>query len=203
LVLEPEKIEVFKANGELMKNNWWVIFWPLFAFAQSSSNEVVSVSSIEVTGNQEFTVSQIKAQLKAKVGKVSLQKLQSNVNDDQAVIKNLYFKRGFLNFGFGSEPLQTESGHHELKLHYQLREGPRFQIGNVDFAGELLFNRKELLKSIRIPQRKFFIYDVLMADLVSLNKKYRQAGYSKIQITPKTIFDGRNERVHIVFMIQK
>ena len=57
-------------------------------------------------------------------------------------------------------------------------EGEQYEVGEVDFGGDILFPKQELFDAIKIDDNGIFAYDVLQKDIADLTAKYGDLGYA-------------------------
>ena len=73
---------------------------------------------------------------------------QKKLQDDVDRITAFYYNHGYLNVHV-SEPVVTRVGN-SLKVRFDIDEGPVYQVGRVDVAGDLKCPKKELLAKLTI-----------------------------------------------------
>jgi outer membrane protein insertion porin family len=82
-------------------------------------------------------------------------------------------------------------------------EGEQFEVGEIDFAGDILFSREELMETIKLDENKIFAYDVLQKDLADLQAKYGDLGYAFANVNPQWKIKEKDRKVDIVFEFDK
>src|SRR5690606_20517644 len=85
----------------------------------------------------------------------------------------------------------------------RIDEGEKYSVGDVNFAGDLLFSDQELFEAIKIKRGDLFVYSVMQSDLRALQAKYGDLGYAYANIIPRTRIRDRDRLVDITYEIDK
>ena len=76
-----------------------------------------------------------------------------------------------------------------LYITIPVEEGEQYRIGKIDFRGELLRDKKDLLKLMTVRDSELFNRSRLVNDIQKLNDLYKDVGYAYVNIQPLTAID--------------
>jgi outer membrane protein insertion porin family len=82
-------------------------------------------------------------------------------------------------------------------------EGEAYDVGEIEFSGDVLFSRQELLDTMKLDENKIFAYDVLQRDLGDLQAKYGDLGYAFANVNPQWKIKESEKKVDVVFDFDK
>lgn len=122
---------------------------------------------------------------------------------DIQVLRFTYYNQGYIQAKLDRPQVTVTPDKRGIYLTIRVEEGEQYEVGEVDFAGDLMFPRDELFQSIQIDENKVFAYDVLQKDLGELQAKYGDLGYAYANIIPRWNFNEKEKKVNIVFEIDK
>src|SRR5262249_12512117 len=106
---------------------------------------------------------------------------------------------GFLNVRV-SQPDISRTGNN-LKITFNIDEGPRYKVGRVAIAGNLKFPRRELVKLLSIKRGQDFDGGALEHNLLSVSEFYENRGYAYVNVDPRTRTDPTAKTVDITFYV--
>lgn len=126
---------------------------------------------------------------------------QELLNQDAARLAAFYQNNGYARARVG-EP-QVEFEEEGILVTFKIDEGPRFRMGRVDFTGDLLLPREELLKKVKITREEYYNREVLRGDVIALTDLYSDEGYAYVEVSPKVEQDAEKLLAHVTFQILK
>jgi outer membrane protein insertion porin family len=91
----------------------------------------------------------------------------------------------------------------KISIKIAIEEGERFKVGKIDITGDLIKNKKELLKNIKIKNEEFFNIEIMQKDVLELTDEYLNEGYAYTEIIPLTKPDEKEKLVNITYNINK
>ncbi len=167
----------------------------------------VRIREILIEGNQAYSDKEIRKIMKTKkkgffswlttAGDLDSQKLAQDI----ARIEDHYHNSGYADARVAEPVIDYEGDwiYVTIKIH----EGPRFEVGQVRFEGELLKPSETLAQSVSIDQEKYYNRQVLRNDVIRLSDIYADEGYANADVRP-----GINKRpdenvMDIVFRMRK
>jgi outer membrane protein insertion porin family len=172
-------------------------------------NDKVKVKRISFMGNQRLSVTKLKGAMQTKEGSFfgfifgSGNYKQETFDRDVQLLNYLYFNEGFVKVKVDRPEVYVTPDKKSIYISIRIEEGEQYNVGTVDFAGDLLFSRDELFATTHIQEQKIFKYSVLQDDLSALRAKYGDLGYAYANIIPRTITRDQDKEVDITFEIDK
>lgn len=128
---------------------------------------------------------------------------QEAFDRDMQVIQYLYFNQGYVQVQIGKPEVSVTPDKRNIYVAVRIEEGDQFNVGSVDFSGDLLFSKDELFEAIKIDESGVFSYETLQNDLKELQAKYGDLGYAFANIIPRTQVREKEKLVDITFEIDK
>ena len=126
---------------------------------------------------------------------------RNKIEQDGQRIVAFYNNNGFLEAKIG-EPVITQKDEW-LYIKFVIEEGPRFRVGTVDFTGDLLGAKSELLGLLSIRKEKWLSRQTVREDILKMTDYYAEAGYAFASIRPRISKSPIGNRMDIVFDIDK
>ncbi len=172
-------------------------------------NEKVKVKKIRFLGNTKLKDSFLKGRMATQEGGFfsfmsgSGSYKQDAFERDAQMLKFLYFNEGYVQVKIEKPQVYVTPDKKGIYVTIRVDEGEQFKVGEVDFAGDILFARDELREFIKIDEKEVFAYEVLQKDLSELQAKYGDLGYAFANVIPRTNVDEKNKKVDITFEFDK
>lgn len=172
-------------------------------------NEKVKVKRITFLGNEKMGSSKLKQRLGTQEGGYfsfisgSGAYKQETFDRDVQILSYLYFNEGFIQVKVDRPQVYVTPDKKGIYITIRIDEGEQYDVGTVDFAGDLLFSREELFEDIKIDESGLFVYETLQEDLRTLQAKYGDLGYAFANIIPRTRTRDKDREVDITFEIDK
>lgn len=172
-------------------------------------NERVKVKKITFLGNKKLPASQlIIDQLVAEEGFFTGLSGSGQFKQDMFErwvqgIRFIYFNQGYIQAKIDRPQVTVTPDKKGIYITINVDEGEQFEVGEIDFAGDILFSREELMETIKLDENKIFAYDVLQKDLADLQAKYGDLGYAFANVNPQWKIKEKDRKVDIVFEFDK
>lgn len=172
-------------------------------------NDKVKVKKITILGNKALTDSDIKSKLLTNEGGFfsglsgSGQYKQEMFDRDVQIVRFLYWNQGYVQAKVDRPQVTITPDKKNIYITLRVEEGEQYDVGDVDFAGDLLFPKSELSEAIKIDENGVFAYDILQKDIAELTAKYGDLGYAYANVIPRTRFNDRDKKVDLVFEFDK
>lgn len=172
-------------------------------------NEKVKVKKITILGSSKLSEASIKARLSTAEegyfsGISSSGAYKQEIFDrDMQVIRFFYFNQGYVQAKIDRPWVTVTPDKKGIYITIRIEEGEQFEVGEIDFAGDVLFTREDLFQAIKIDENKIFAYDVLQRDLADLQAKFGDLGYAYANVIPRTRFHDKERKVDLVFEFDK
>ncbi len=165
------------------------------------------IKEISIEGNKTFSDSKLLDQIETSEkwfmswltegGLLDMNKIQQ----DAARIVTFYNDHGFLEAKIG-EPEITQKKEW-LYVKFVVEEGPRFTVGTIDFSGDLLAGKDELMNLLTIKDEKYLSRQAIRNDILKLTDYYAEAGYAFADIKPIIKKVPNENRMNVTFDIHK
>jgi outer membrane protein insertion porin family len=122
---------------------------------------------------------------------------------DLALITAYYYDQGFINVKVAAPQITLSQDRRYMYIAVPIDEGPIFDIGKIDFKGDLIGPKSDYWERLNTKQNTRFNRSRLGQDIVRLNDYYKDRGYAYVNVTPLTAVDLEKRRVDITFEIEK
>lgn len=172
-------------------------------------NEKVVVRKVNLIGNEHLSDSNLKSLMLTQEGGFfsffsdSGGFKEEMFDRDLQVLNLSYFNEGFIQVKIDRPEVYVTPDKKSIYITIRIEEGIQYNVGNIDFSGDLIFDREDLLKEVNIKDREVFSYQVLQDDLRALQAKYGDLGYAFANIIPRTRYRVEEKKVDIVFEVDK
>ena len=174
-----------------------------------TENDKVKVKKITLLGNKILKDSQIKDKLFTKeAGFFSAMSSsgsfkQEAFDQDLQVMKYIYWNEGFLQVKIDRPLVTVTPDKKSIYITYHIEEGDQYSVGDIDFSGDLLFPKSELMESVKIKDNGLFSVEVMRKDITDLQAKYGDLGYAFANVIPRYNFRDSDKKVDLVFEFEK
>lgn len=172
-------------------------------------NEKVKVKKITFLGNLHVPDGKLKGVMQTQEGgffsflsSTGAYK-QDAFDRDIQLLNYIYLNEGYVHARIDRPQVYVTPDKKGIYITIRVDEGDRFKIGNIDFSGDLLFDRQELDASVMTKSSEWYAHETLLKDLRSLQAKYGDLGYAYANIVPRTRFQDADRTVDINFEIDK
>lgn len=174
-----------------------------------AENDKVQVKKITFLGNRNLDNSKLKGAMITKEGGFfsfisgSGAYKQDAFDRDVQILNYLYFNEGYVQVKIARPQVYVSPDKRSIYVTIQIEEGEQFDVGNVDFTGDILFDKQELFDSIAIDESKLFVFETINSDVRELQAKYGDLGYAYANIIRRTNIREKDRLVDITFEIDK
>jgi outer membrane protein insertion porin family len=172
-------------------------------------NDMVQVKQIHFIGNRKLSSTKLKSLLATQEGGFfsfisgSGSYKQDAFDRDVQVINYLYFNEGFVQVKVDRPQVYVTPDKKGIYITIRIQEGEQFNIGSIDFAGDLLFSDAELRETIGIEEGELYSYEKIQRDLSALTAKYGDLGYAYANVIPRTRIREKERLVDMTFEFDK
>jgi outer membrane protein insertion porin family len=125
------------------------------------------------------------------------------LKNDVALIADHYFNNGYINVRVGEPRVKLLDDKSGFIVAIPITEGEQYRNGALDFKGDLLAAKEELLKKLTMLPGEIFSRAKLRSDIGTLTDFYADQGYAFANITPQTKLNPENRTVDLTFEIEK
>ncbi|MDR2705949.1 MAG: BamA/TamA family outer membrane protein, partial [Planctomycetaceae bacterium] len=140
----------------------------------------------EFEGNHIATSARLKTLIQSKPGWffwINSEFTRAKLDEDVETLTAYYRKLGFFYAKVDRKFVETNGytgwgkNRSWVNVKFIIDEGPRCRVREVRFAGNHVFSKDELFKTMRLPSEKYFNQDMLESDMKRLKDKYGDQGY--------------------------
>jgi len=176
---------------------------------QIKENDKVKVKRITFLGNRNLTDGKLKRVMQTQEGgffsfvSSSGSYKQDAFDRDVQLLNYLYFNEGYVQVRIDRPQVYVTPDKKGIYITVRVEEGDRFKVGQVDFAGDLLFGRDELMTTAEIDGSGWYVHETLLKDIRTVQAKYGDLGYAYANVIPRTRVRERDREVDITFEIDK
>lgn len=174
-----------------------------------SENEKVMVKKITFLGNTVYSDEKLKELLQTKEGSWFSWLTSGGtfkegmLRADTEILSSHYLNNGYIQIKIEEPQVFLTPDKRWIYITTRIDEGKKFNIGKVDFKGDILDSADNLFKNVKIKEGEVFSRDRLRQDIISLTDLYGDKGYAFANIVPLTSLDQEKQIVHITFDIRK
>jgi len=124
---------------------------------------------------------------------------------DAAALEAYYANRGFMDVRVGHPEVSYEQD--GIHITFQVQEGPRYTVGEVTFAGDLIVDTKRLFQVIdmdnRARENQPFSRSALREDAQALTDFYSNYGYAFAEASPNLQKNREDKTINIRYVLNK
>lgn len=174
-----------------------------------TENDKVKVKKITFLGNEKVKDSYLKDRLLTSeagffTGMSSSGSFKQEAFErDMTILKFKYWNLGYLQVKIDRPLVTVTPDKKSIYITYHIEEGEQYSVGEVDFAGDLVFDKSELLNTVKIKDNGIFSVEVMQKDILELQAKYGDLGYAFANVIPRYGFDEKEKKVNLVFEFEK
>lgn len=151
--------------------------------------EELKIKEIIFKGNNVYSNKQLKKLMKSsEKGFFSWLTSSGELNtddlkQDSARIAAFYHNNGYIQARVGDPDIKYQDSW--IYIIMQIEEGVRFKVGKIDISGDMIIDREELIKKLKITNEEFYNRDVIRQDALALTDLYSDEGYAYTDIIPR------------------
>ena len=172
-------------------------------------NDKVKVKKITFLGNNHLKDGELKSKMLTQEGGFfsaisgSGQYKQEMFERDTQILRFVYYNQGYVQAKIDRPQVTVTPDKKNIYITIRVEEGEQYSVGDVDFAGDILFPKAELYEAIKIDENGIFAYDVLQKDISELTAKYGDLGYAYANVIPRPRFNDKERKVDLIFEFDK
>jgi outer membrane protein insertion porin family len=172
-------------------------------------NSKVMVKDIAFLGAEQVPASRLKDVMLTKEGGfLSFVTSEGTYREevfqrDLAVIQATYYDEGFINVRVDKPTVSLSADKRYIYITIKVVEGERYDIGKIDFAGDLVVPKEVLASLMSSSSGRHFSRSQLGQDIQSITDVYYDRGYAYANINPVTAVNAETKMVDLTFDVQK
>ncbi|MBI4925217.1 MAG: outer membrane protein assembly factor BamA [Bdellovibrio sp.] len=170
----------------------------------------VQIKKIIFLNNKHFSDEQLKSVLAEtkEGGAFSFMTGSGNFKDssfkmDLQRMTYWYLEHGFVKFRYENPVIAVSDDKKWLYITVYIDEGEPYNMGQLDFGGELLFTKEELDKDLVLRPGDVFGISKRNLDIQRLTEKYQDLGYAFTNVIPKMNIHDDTKTVDIQYDFEK
>ena len=122
---------------------------------------------------------------------------------DVQVIQSAYYDRGFVNVRIDKPVVTLSADKKYITIGIRVEEGEAFNIGKIDFSGDLLVSKEILHRRMTSKETETFNRSLLARDIQAITDIYYDSGYAYANITPVTAVNAEARTIDLTFDVQQ
>src|SRR6478609_55081 len=169
--------------------------------------ESAKITRINIVGAKAFTEKDLLSEMTlttpgwftwyTKNDQYSKQKLSA----DLEALKSFYQNRGYLEFNVDSTQVSITPDKEDIYITLDITEGPRFTVGAVHIAGDLVVPASELEQLVRIKSGDVFSRENLQASAKDISDRLGAEGYAFANVNAVPELDRDNAKASFTFYV--
>jgi outer membrane protein insertion porin family len=122
---------------------------------------------------------------------------------DVLLLTAFYYDRGYVTVKIGKPTVEMSADKRFIYIAIPIEEGEVYKLGKLDFQGELLLPKEDMLRGLKVKPGDQFNRTKLSQDILNLNNFYKNRGYANVNVTPITNVDADKRTVDLTFDLQQ
>ncbi|SEA10107.1 Beta-barrel assembly machine subunit BamA [Desulfuromusa kysingii] len=169
--------------------------------------ELPLIRRIEFIGNDKLSKEKLRPLVKIRTPSLYN---RAKINESIVEIKNAYIEDGYHAAKIVSE-LQTDIKN-EATLTFKVTEGKKVLIRDIQFVGNTIFDKGDLLKKIETKERWFlswitdrgtYLEETLELDIERIKAAYHDEGYQDVKVKPAQVTLVEDEALDVLIEIDE
>ncbi|WP_084218879.1 outer membrane protein assembly factor BamA [Syntrophorhabdus aromaticivorans] len=167
------------------------------------------VRKISFTGNRAFKAGKLMDRMSVREKGWFSWFTGSGILDEEALeedrkrIEAFYADNGYVKAKVGVPDITVSKDAKTIAITLPIEEGSIYKVGTIDFAGDIIFSREELLKDMKSKPGAVFRSSVYQADVITLTDLYQDKGYAFCDIAPLSVTDDNTRTIDLTFNVIK
>lgn len=128
---------------------------------------------------------------------------ESTFKDDLQRLTFWYLDHGYIKFRYENPIVTVSEDKKWLYITIYVEEGQKYQMGEVDFSGDLLFSTEEMKNELKLLKDEDFRISLRNQDIQTLTEKYQDLGYAFVNVIPKMEFHDEEKKIDIQYHFEK
>lgn len=122
---------------------------------------------------------------------------------DLQLLTFFYLNEGYVRFRYETPVVTVSDDKKWLFISIYVDEGEKYSVGDVDFGGDLLFDKSDLHESTELRSGQVFAIQKRNDDIQRLTEKYQDLGYAFVNVNPKMAIHDDTRLVDLRYEFEK
>ncbi len=163
------------------------------------------IKNITFEGNEALSDRKLRKTMKTRRrwfmfgGKYDEQLFEEDLNN---VVRE-YGNYGRLEADVVDTDMEFEPGGRGVDITIRVEEGPEYEVGSLEVAGNDVFDDDEVLNAIKVTAGDVHNRGQVEEDAEAIAKGHRDSGYLDIRVAPQVTLDRENKVTNIVYNIEE
>jgi outer membrane protein insertion porin family len=126
---------------------------------------------------------------------------KQKLSADLEALRSFYQNRGYLEFNVDSTQVSITPDKEDIYITLNVTEGPRYTVGDVRIAGDLVVPADELQRLVRIKPGDVFSREKLQASAKDMSDRLGADGYAFANVNAAPELDRENAKASFTFYV--
>ncbi len=170
----------------------------------------VQIKKITFLNNRKYTDEQLKSVFQETREGGFFSFLSGSGNFKESAFKQdlqrltyWYLDNGYVKFRYENPVVTVSDDKRWLYISIYMEEGEQYNMGALDFSGDLLFPKEDLAAELTLTREETFSISKRNADIQRLTEKYQDLGYAFVNVVPKMNIHDDTRAVDIDYSFEK
>lgn len=169
----------------------------------------VRVRRITLIGNKKISDKRLKKIMSTKEAWLLSKITESDRFDEYLFHNDLgqiigeYFNNGYINADITDRRVLLSEDKKWFYITIAIDEGPQYSIDEIEFSGDLIAKKSELMEQLKIESGEVFNRAKLSLDIDTLSDFYGDKGYAYAEVLPRTKLDEAKRTISLNFELVK
>ena len=128
---------------------------------------------------------------------------KEEIPNDVDRVRQVYLDEGYLNVQVGTPAVELSPEKKWFTIRFPVVEGPRFNLGKVDYRGQTLFSEAELRKESKLKEGTVIRMAEVRDEANRLNDLYGVKGYAFADVNPQVVPEQESKTATVTFEIKE
>lgn len=169
----------------------------------------VKIQRLTLIGNKAFSTRKLKKILKTKESSpISFVTGSGSFNEyifeqDLRMLMNYYYNRGYMKAEITDKKVLLAEDKKWFYITIAISEGERYRIGSITIEGDIVTDKKNIIKALDIKTKSIFDKSALRKGIAALTELYGDKGFANADFNTKTDLDTENKTIALTLEIKK
>lgn len=173
-----------------------------------SEGSVASIRRINLVGNQAFDNETLLKRLEQEEDRgwtlfsSADQYSREKLSGDLERLRSWYLDQGYLRFNIESTQVSISPDKQDVFITINVYEGDQYQVSEVELAGELILEEKQLMPLVFLTPGATFSRSAMTASSEAMRSRLGSEGYTFAAVNGRPEIDDENKQVKLTFFVE-